>query len=60
MLMRNSTQTFKIRTQTFKIRIRTLPKIREFPGGLVAKNMVLSLLWHGFNPWPRNLHIPHV
>ena len=31
------------------------------PGGLVVKDLVLSLLWlgslkwHGFDPWPRNL-----
>ena len=26
----------------------------EFPGGLVVKNSVLSLLWLGFNPRPGN------
>ena len=26
----------------------------EFPGGLVVKGLVLSLLWPRFNPWPRN------
>ena len=25
----------------------------EFPGGLMVKDSVLSLLWHGFDPWPR-------
>ena len=29
----------------------------EFPGGLAVKDSVLSLLWHEFNPWPREL--PH-
>ena len=24
----------------------------EFPGGLVVKDLVLSLLWLGFSPWP--------
>lgn len=23
-----------------------------------ARDSVLLLLWHGFCPWPRNLHIP--
>lgn len=27
---------------------------KEFPGGLVIKDLVLSLWWHGFDPWPRN------
>ena len=27
----------------------------EFPGGLVVKDSALSLLWIGFNPWPREL-----
>ena len=26
--------------------------ILEFPRGLVIKDLVLSLLWLGFNPWP--------
>ena len=32
----------------------------EFPGGLAVKDLMLSplwlwsLLWHGFDPWPRN------
>ena len=26
----------------------------EFPGGLVVKDSVLSLLWLGLNFWPRN------
>ena len=28
----------------------------EFPGGLVVKDMVLSLLWLGFDFWPELLH----
>ena len=31
----------------------TLKNIQEFPGGLVVKDLVLSLLWLGFHPWPR-------
>lgn len=27
----------------------------EFPGGLAVKDPVLSLLWQGVNPWPREL-----
>ena len=30
------------------------PRFLEFPGGLVAKDPALSLLWHRCNPWPRN------
>ena len=26
----------------------------EFPGSLVVKDLVLSLLWLGFDPWSRN------
>ena len=26
----------------------------EFPGGLVVKDLVLSVLWLGFDPWPGN------
>jgi len=26
----------------------------EFPGGLRVKDLVLSLQWHGFNPWSGN------
>ena len=28
-----------------------------FPGGLVVKHTVLSLLWHRFDPWPQNFHV---
>ena len=37
---------------------------RECPGGLVVKDLALSfpwlgsLLWHGFEPWPRNFCMP--
>ena len=31
-----------------------------FSGGLSVKNLVLSLLWRRFNPWPRNFHKPWV
>ena len=32
----------------------TSKKKQEFPGGLSIKDPVLSLLWHGLDPWPRN------
>ena len=28
------------------------PEIKEFPGGLVVKDLGLSLLWLRFDPWP--------
>ena len=28
--------------------------MEEFPGGLVVKDSALSLLWLGFDLWPRN------
>ena len=30
----------------------------EFPGGPDIKCLTLSLLWLGFDPWPRNFHMP--
>lgn len=27
---------------------------QEFPGGLAIKDLALSPLWRGFNPWPGN------
>ena len=30
----------------------------EFPGSLVVKDLALSALWHGFDPWPRNFCVP--
>ena len=30
----------------------------ELPGGLAVKDLALSLLWLGFNPWPKNFHMP--
>ena len=30
----------------------------EFPGSLVVKDLVLSLLWLEFNPWPENVCMP--
>ena len=33
-------------------------KILEFPGGLAIKDLVLSLLWLRFDPWPGNFHMP--
>ena len=32
---------------------------QEFPGALAVKDLVLSLLWHGFNLWPRNFSACH-
>ena len=31
--------------------------ILEFPGGLAVKDLVLSLLWCGFRPWPGTFHM---
>ena len=31
---------------------------REFPGGWAVKDLALSLLWPGFDPWPRNFCMP--
>ena len=33
---------------------------REFPGGLVVKDPVLSMLWCRFDPWPGNFCMPQV
>ena len=30
----------------------------ELPGGLAAKNPMLSLLCQGFDPWPRKFCMP--
>ena len=34
----------------------------EFPGSLVVKDLVVTLLWCGFNPWPGNfmLQVRHI
>ena len=29
----------------------------EFPGGVVVRDPELSLLWLGFDTWPRNFHM---
>ena len=31
---------------------------REFPGGLAVKDLALSLLWRGFDPWPGDFCVP--
>ena len=31
--------------------------MKEFPSGLVVKDLALSLLWLRFNPWPGNFHV---
>ena len=33
-------------------------RLREFPCGLVVRDLALSLLWLRFNPWPRNFCMP--
>ena len=44
--------------------IRCKNGLWEFPGGLAVKDLVVlllwlgSLLWYGFNSWPRNLWMP--
>ena len=44
--------------------IRCKNGLWELPGGLAVKDLVLlllwlgSLLWYGFNSWPRNLWMP--
>ena len=30
----------------------------EFPGSLVIKDLVLSILWPGLDPWPGNFGMP--
>lgn len=30
----------------------------EFPGGSMDPGSELSLLWHRYNPWPRNFPMP--
>ena len=34
--------------------------LKEFPCGaaVLSLQQLVLLLWHGFNPWPRNLHTP--
>ena len=32
--------------------------LEEFSGCLGVKYLALSLLWHGFNPWPGNFYMP--
>ena len=39
-------------SQEFKAKI-----LREFPGGPAVKDLVLSQLWHRFDPWPGNFCI---
>ena len=29
--------------------------VQEFPGSRADEDLVLSLLWFGFDPWPREL-----
>ena len=33
---------------------------QEFPGGLMFKDLALSLLWHEFDPWSGNFCMPRV
>ena len=32
--------------------------LHEFPGGLMIKVPALSLVWHTFDSWPGNFHMP--
>ena len=34
--------------------------VKEFPGGLLVKDLALSLLGHTFNLWPGNFHMRQV
>lgn len=34
-----------------KFLLEFLKVVQEFPGSLAAKELALSLLWHGFDPW---------
>ena len=31
--------------------------IKEFPGGLVVKDLGLSLMWLGYDPWSQNFQM---
>ena len=35
--------------------LQNVPKKKKFPGGLVVKDLMLSLLWHRFDSWPQNV-----
>ena len=37
-----------------------LSTVLEFPGSLAVKDLRPSLLWPGFDPWPRNFHMLRV
>ena len=39
------------------VRYTLLRILLEFPGGLVIKDLALSLLWCGFSPWPGNFRM---
>ena len=43
-----------------RMMLEALTDAKEFPGGLAVKDSVLSLLWVGFDPWPRNFCTPWV
>ena len=36
---------------------KEIKRSRSFLVTQWAKDLVFSLLWHGFNPWPRNFHM---
>ena len=38
-------------TDTLRGNIKTV--LGAFPGGVAVKDLVLSLLWQGFDPWPQ-------
>ena len=47
-----------------KTKNKKITQFEDFPGGLVVNGsgvvllQLRSLLWPGFNSWPRNLHLP--
>ena len=53
----NEFRTF-VRTKLLHFGGPSLRKgIQEFPGGLVVKDLMMSLLWLGYRPWSRSFWI---
>lgn len=52
----NNRTIYDLTTKNYAVLRAPGTKMRkeEFPGGLPVKNLMLSLLWHWFYPWPRN------
>ena len=42
------------------MRLQSRSLVQEFPGDLGVKDPALSLLWHRFDLWPRNVCVPLV